>query len=216
MIGDSCAELGMPISSETAKELVEKIEKRSDYEHDTLISDNNALRRLMYKEMKGKVFLYMTPERSQYWPRTDKFIFGDEVPKAFPSVIFDVNEAAACIAMARGTAGVFHLMRVMEVALGVLGAKFSIPTDHTNWQNVIDQAEKKIGQMGQDPIWHSQPDWKEHQEFYSQAISHLLIVKNAWRNFTAHARGKFTEEEAQAMFGDVKRFMQKLAERLNE
>ncbi|MGB8060844.1 MAG: hypothetical protein WCF26_02970 [Candidatus Sulfotelmatobacter sp.] len=216
LVVDSCSTVGMPITVATAEELIEKINGRQDYEHDLLISDNNALRRLMRKEMMKKVFLYMTPERAAYWPKTDKFIFGDKVMNALPSAGYDINEASACIAMARGTAAVFHLMRAMEIALGVLAAKFSISIDHTNWQNAIDQIEKKIGQMGQDPTWKAQSDWKDQQELYSQAISHLRVVKDAWRNYTAHARGKFTEEEAQDVYRDVKRFMQTLAERLKE
>ncbi len=107
-------------------------------------------------------------------------------------------------------------MRALEVALSALGAKFGVGLERTNWQNAIEQIESKIKTMNQDATWKSLPDCKEQQEFYAQAVSYLAIVKDAWRNFTMHGRAKFTEEEAQLIFENTKRFMQKLAERLSE
>ena len=59
-------------------------------------------------------------------------------------------------------------------------------------------------------------DWKEQQEYFSQAASHFMFLKDAWRNYTAHARGKYTEEEADMIIVNVRAFMQKLATRLHE
>lgn len=215
LIARECKDVGMQISSETATELVETIKKFSSYDYDTLISDNGALRKLLEKEMRGKCFIYMTPERSRFWPKLDTFILGDNVARSFPSVKYDALEAAACLALARSTGCVFHLMRVLEIALGVLGAKFGVSLEHTNWQNAIDQIESKIGRMNQDAGWKALPDCKEQQEFYSQVISYLGVSKDAWRNHTMHIRGKFTEE-AQLIFENTKKFMQKLSERLSE
>jgi hypothetical protein len=60
------------------------------------------------------------------------------------------------------------------------------------------------------------PTWKEDEEFYAQAASHFMFLKDAWRNYTAHARGKYTHEEAQAIMMNVRSFMQKLATKLKE
>lgn len=43
-----------------------------------------------------------------------------------------------------------------------------------------------------------------------------MMLKEAWRNYTAHDRGKFTEEEADMLLLNVRIFMQKLATRLRE
>jgi len=43
-----------------------------------------------------------------------------------------------------------------------------------------------------------------------------MFIKEAWRNYTAHAHGKYTEEEAATMVVSVRAFMQKLATRLHE
>jgi hypothetical protein len=38
-----------------------------------------------------------------------------------------------------------------------------------------------------------------------------MILKDAWRNYTAHARGIYTDEQADAIYRNVEAFMQKLA-----
>jgi hypothetical protein len=43
-----------------------------------------------------------------------------------------------------------------------------------------------------------------------------MFLKDAWRNYTAHARGKYTEEEAKLIIENTRAFMQKLATRLSE
>lgn len=70
--------------------------------------------------------------------------------------------------------------------------------------------------MNKDPVWKALPDCKEQQEFYAQAASHLGILKDAWRNYTMHLRGKFTQEEAEQVFNNVRGFMQKISGRISE
>ncbi len=71
--------------------------------------------------------------------------------------------------------------------------------------------------MHKHPDWRDMPDCKDHQEFYAQAASHFGILKDAWRNYTMHVRGgKYTEEEADRIFTNVKGFMEKLATRFAE
>jgi hypothetical protein len=60
------------------------------------------------------------------------------------------------------------------------------------------------------------PDWKDQQEFFSQAASHFMIIKDAWRNYTAHARGKYTDDEAETILINVRSFMPKLSGKLYE
>lgn len=134
----------------------------------------------------------------------------------FPSTAYDAKEAFKCFALGRNTASVFHLMRVLELGLTALGKAFSVSLAHTNWQPAIDQIESAVRGMHKDPIWKVQPDCKEQQEFYSQAVSHFGVLKDAWRNYTAHVRGKYDEQEAADIMTSVRAFMQKLSTRLAE
>jgi len=66
--------------------------------------------------------------------------------------------------------------------------------------------------MHKDPVWKSIPDCKDRQERYAQAASHFDTLRLAWRNYTAHVRGKYTDTEAQDIFRNVKGFLQKVAD----
>jgi hypothetical protein len=76
------------------------------------------------------------------------------------------------------------------------------------------QIEKKIREKGAES--GKGPTWKEDREFYAQAASHFMMVKDAWLNYTAHARGKYDGPEAELILRNVRAFMQKLATRLSE
>jgi hypothetical protein len=93
-----------------------------------------------------------------------------------------------------------------------LGAKFGISLSHTNWGQAIDQIESKIREMPKDPTWKVLPTCKELQEQYAQAASTFGVFKDGWRNHTMHARGKYTEGEAELIYMNVKAFMSKIAE----
>jgi hypothetical protein len=164
-------------------------------------------------ELSLRSFFAITPEKAKYYG-DDARPFGDSIADAFPSASFDVMESGRCFALGRSTAAVFHLMRVMEIGLSVMAKRFGVPSDHTNWHNIIEGVEKAVRNMGNDPSRAS--DWKEQQEVCSQAASHFMMTKDAWRNYTAHARGKYTDEEAETIMINVRAFMDKLATRLRE
>jgi hypothetical protein len=209
-----CRRLGLNISAETIGELREKLKK------DDAIRENcqwmrdqvKMLQDLMQKEMSGKVFLYIPPEKAKFFAtKPEPYLFGEKVQNAFPSAYYDITESGACLAIARATASVFHSMRVLEIGLSVLGSLFGVSLANTNWGPALDQIESNIRNMHKDATWKLQPNCKELQENYSQAASHFGILKDAWRNHTMHVRGKYTEEEAEHIHANVRAFMKKLA-----
>lgn len=208
--------LGMPVSSETAKEIVEALQGDRRISYQWLYDKLTNLQQLIRKEMKTKVFFYITPERLRFWPTDNaQHLFGDAVAMAFPAAWVDISEAGICLASARPTASVFHLMRVLEIGLSVLAGRLGVPSDHANWHNIIEGIEKAIRVMGNDPATRP-PDWKEQQEFFSQVASHFMVIKDAWRNYTAHARGIYAEDRATLIFDNTREFMKMLATRLHE
>jgi hypothetical protein len=215
-----CREIGLQIAAETIRhEVLEPMQdvRQRPLSFQWLLQHMYSLQRLIQREMSTRLFLYVPPEKAKYWPRkTAPYPFGETVHKAFPSAYFDVHNASICIGVGLGTAGVFHLMRVLEIVLSILGAKFGISLAHTNWAPAIEQIESKIREMHKDPVWKAMPDCKAQQEYYAQAASYFGIIKDAWRNYTMHARGKYTEQEAEHVYNNVKAFTQKLAERLSE
>ena len=181
------------------------------------------LSRAFRAELRNCTLLLVPQHRAGYfidhfgYPlHEENYHFGAEVCSKFPSAVYELVEANNCYALGRSTACVFHLMRALEIGLGSLCRVFSVPFEHTNWHPAIEAVEKKIRDMGTEPGWKAQMDWKNQQEFYSQAASSLMTFKNAWRNYTAHARGKYDENEAAGMLFNMKAFMQKIALKLSE
>ena len=210
--------IGLRITADTIKDVTTELRNvQARHNFQWLIDQVKSIEALANKELEGKLFLYIPPERASAFPRKDApLIFGNSVAQAFPSAGFDIFESGYCLGLSRGTACVFHLMRVLEVGLAALGNKFNVSLAHTNWAPAIDEIERKIRNMHKDPVWKNLPDCKEQQEFYSQAASHFGVLKDAWRNYTMHVRGFYTEEQADRISENVKDFMQKLSTKLSE
>lgn len=212
----ACEGIEMTITASTATDLLASLEREPNT-YDSVRNGIFNLQKLLDREMSGRVFLYVTPERFRFMPKkTDPHVFGETATLAFPSAQYDMHEAGMCMGLARPVAAVFHLMRVLELGLTALGDAFGVSLAHTNWAPAIEQIESRIRDMHKDPAWKALPDWKDQQEFYAQAASHFGILKDAWRNYTAHARGVYTEEKAALIFNNVRAFMQTLATRLHE
>ncbi len=212
-------EIGLQITADTITDVMADLEvaETKALNFQWLMDQVMTIEKLAEKELKGKGFFYIPAERTRFFPTAKQpHIFGNAVATAFPSAGDDIAEAGTCLGLARGTACVTHLMRVLEIGLTALGNIFGVSLAHTNWAPAIEQIESKIREMHKDPEWKVRPDCKEQQEFYAQAASHFGILKDAWRNYTMHARGLYTEERAERIFENVKAFMQQLSSRLHE
>lgn len=171
------------------------------------VSEISHLHDLIISEMEEGLFLCVPSEKVRLYEQVEPF--GVAVHTAFPSIKFDAQEAGNCLALGRGTACVFHLMRVLEIGLVTFAKLFpSVPTNKENWQQIIEKVESEIRAM---PHLLAKPtDWKEKQEQYSQTANSFMFFKDAWRNYTAHARGKYTEDEADGIYRNTRAFMQSL------
>ena len=217
-VEDAFRGIGMAITADMTKDLVKELhEPRLRQSFEWLHSKIEMLEDIAEKELKNRMFLYISPERTRFWPRVDDpHLFGEKVAESFPSAGFDIVCSGQCLALGMATASVFHLMRVMEIVLTPIAKTFSVTIDRTNWQWALNEIEGKVKAMHLDLYWTAQLDWKEQHDFYAEAVVHFLIVKDAWRNHTMHARAKYSDDEAERIFASVRAFTQKLAERLSE
>jgi hypothetical protein len=210
------AALQLPVTSKKAEALRAMAKGRLHY------ADNEGLCMLMRRssedlrerfehELESKL-VYCISSRADLFDDA-KPLFGDDVERSFPSASLDISEAGKCLGLRRSTASVMHLMRVTETGLNCLAAAINVSFAHTNWQNVLDQVEKKANAIS--AASHG-ANWREEQQFYSEAAVHLRLIKNAWRNHSMHAQAVYTEEKAEEIFNSVKSFMQHLATRLSE
>ena len=127
--------------------------------------------------------------------------FGNRVADAFPLAAEDIVEAAMCLGLSRFTASAFHLMRALEGSLQQLGKHLSLASVDIEWGKLISAITTAVETM---PKGEDRNRWSEN-------LSLLYHVKQAWRNDTMHPKKTYTEEEAHGLFQATKSFMHHLA-----
>jgi len=165
-----------------------------------------TLRDVMRAELEAMMFLWVPPDRVEFWedPQNVLPAFGN---RGFRRVQRDLGEARRCLACARPTAVVFHLMRMVEVGLDALKKDLALPLDLEcpNWNVVLNAIEKHGPTV---------PRWKEAPEFYAGVAAHLRQIRNAYRNPVMHVRGNYSEEEAETLYTLVVGFLTHLSTRV--
>lgn len=192
---------------------------------DELASDSPSRKRVgelgtelngrMMDELSGVLLLSLDMASASFYSTPN--LFGQEVTDAFPSAIVDIEEACKCYALDRPTACVFHLMRVMEVGLRVLGASLEDPSidpdKNPTWDRILRRGDDELKKNGDKRL----PDWRSKDAFFSDAIANLRSVKTAWRNPTMHVKsGIYDDDKALDVLNAVKGFMRHLATELSE
>lgn len=138
-------------------------------------------------------------------------LFGDDVFNRFAIANDDIAEAGKCLGLGRGTATVFHLMRIMEAGLKALGNELGIPYA-PSWESYISQMQKLLDTKNYANLT---PDQKAKRPFYQEILSDLISVKTAWRNPTMHIVRSYDISQARVAFDAVCGFMQHLAKELS-
>jgi hypothetical protein len=160
-------------------------------------------------ELDGTIFFHIPELYADYVTKpTDGW---DEMIEAFPSSIVNIEEASKCLALDRGTACVFHLMRVMESALRVLAKALGI-LYAPSWESYLTQIDSRVQQKYK----KKGIKWKRDEPFFRDASAHLHSVKAAWRNPTMHIVRDYTPEQAEEIYGAVRTFVRHLATQLHE
>jgi hypothetical protein len=205
--GHSCRTIGLRVAARQFEMAATML-----FEHTSGISNAQVSQMLLdlgsaiTSEMSENLFLRVFSERTPYYRQAEGF--GSAVAKSFPSAARDIQEAGSCYATDRNTACVMHLMRVLEVGLSVLAAQFRISSDRRNWENIINDIEAGIKKVSGP---HAGSDWKQRQQFWSEAAKDFRYFKDAWRNHAMHFREHYEAPEARTVFDHVQTFMQQLA-----
>jgi hypothetical protein len=151
-------------------------------------------------ELEDRLFMYIPSDRAEFYDKSD--LFGKDVITKFPTIQFDMVEAGNCYAAGRGTAVVFHLMRIMEKGVQAIGNKLGVPlVDEKNWQVILNETDKAFKAL---------PKARQSAEL-AQTLANLYAVKLAWRNSVMHPKDTYTLEEAGKLIRTVRIFMEQLA-----
>ncbi len=204
---EACTEAGLPISARAVDNFIAAFSPTPPTVQ-TLEERARFLYEIMSEEMLTKMFFSIEADKQEFFTEVPE----TEVVKAFGSAEYDMREAARCIALDRWTASVFHSMRSLEFGLVALADVFNVPSDRTNWQQIIDHIEIAI--KGISP--NRGPQWRDDEKFYSDAALQFRFFKNAWRNHVMHGRDTYDEDRAIEVYRHMKSFMRHLSTKLSE
>lgn len=157
-------------------------------------------RHYYYPVTEGYAAIYMNPSP-----------WGEEVYNNFPSARLDIQNAGRSIILGQATAGVFHLMRVLEVGLKVLGREASIPWA-PSWESYLSQFQKKF----EAKYDTKSVAWKRKEPLMKELSGDLAAIKLAWRNPTMHIVREYSMSEGEQIYNASKTFMERLAIKYRE
>jgi hypothetical protein len=171
---------------------------KEKYSPQTLSSELHHLFRTIELELGFAIFVQIPADRHGYYELLQSRL-NENIPLKLPSVVSDLEEGSKCFALGRPTACVFHMMRVMEISVQILGKKFKVKlAQEKNWQVILDQINKAIKNV------HPKTSrGKNLLREYAIIASHLYSVKVAWRNSVMHPKASYTEDEAEEVLRQV-------------
>ena len=172
----------------------------------TVINNNlRELRERLVGELEVQSIYFVDAKKAEYLKK-DNAPFGSAVADKLPLATEDIAEATQCLGLSRNTATVFHLMRAMEVAVHAVGEKLRVTiVDKDNvdleWGKILANIKIPIEAMGRGV----------ERDTWSEVLTLLYHVKQAWRNNTMHPKQTYGDEEAKEAYDAVQAYMRKLA-----
>jgi hypothetical protein len=213
---EECRVMGLPVACRQIENVLRTLELGSAHgEGTTTARAANMISTTLETEMALRLFFFIPPDRAKYY-EPDEPIFGTDVQTKFASGTYELDEAAKCFAFRRSTAVVFHLMRLMEIALGAVSKCLAIPPatrgGERNWGSILSKIKAETDRRNTSAGWTQAGD----RELFADLFVSLDAVRVAWRNATMHVENKYNMEEAEHIFVAVRGFMKKLASRMDE
>jgi len=211
--------LGMPVTLHHAKILRERFKAISRFEGDqATILDSvlanaleyaiSAMATALRTESEARVAVVLPMDKLSFYEPTAP-LFGIEVAVKFTAVAYDLKEASNCLALGCSTATVFHLMRILEIALKATNSCLGLPMPaNRNWGGILAQIRDERLKRGG-------TKWADN-DFFQDVWQRMDSIKDAQRNTTMHVESIYTEEEASVIFESTKAFMKKIASRMDE
>ena len=168
---------------------------------------------IVVNEIEEHVWGFIPKSHGSYFKQ--EALFGEKVNEEFDGAIVDIREAGTCYALGRYTASVFHLMRVLEIALhklaNDLGVAFPAAIELENWHNIIEKIESAIRDREKQLPKGMQKS--AEMQYYSEAAKEFRYFKDAWRNHVSHSRVEYDIHDATKIMEHVREFMQHLAKK---
>jgi hypothetical protein len=216
------------LSEESAQEVKETIEQMAEYcgivgvkvvesfllkQVQNIPADESHFNLLIQAFVSGlteQLVLILDSDSRHLFQSID--LFGVDVSAAFPSSVPEIRDGATCLALGQPTAAVFHFLRALEPPIKALATEFGI-SKFTDWNSALNDIEDAVRDRTNP---QTRPNWADEKDDYTEMVSHLFVVKNAWRNYTMHLKLRHTDEEAREIMAAAKSFMRRAAKRVKE
>lgn len=202
-VRDHCVTMGLRVTAQALQEVITQIEYGAVSFGEMRARATETVNTLRH-ELSTILLLGIDPDKEKYFQEIQPF--GVLAASGFPQLGTDIEEAAKCLALDRGTATVFHLMRVMEEGLKYVGSLLGIPYA-PSWESYITQIGIEIGKKHK----HKTVKWKRDEPFFKEILGNLEAIKIAWRNPTMHIVRTYSPSEAEDVFKAVNTLMMRLA-----
>lgn len=171
-VSEQCEKIGLAVTAEFISEAIKSLvadRRMARLQVSQMLHDVGAA---MVSEMKKHLFLRVFQERIRFFQKEDAF--GEEVSANFPRAIRDIRDSGTCYALDQNTACAMHLMRVLELGLATLASDLNVSFERRDWENVINDIEKKIGSIGPS----DGANWKAKRDSYAEAAKDFRFLKN--------------------------------------
>jgi len=209
-IEKDCQALHFTVTLAKVKRVIDTLREHERFSYRDLDVACHEVSERLTDELNSRLFLAIDASDVRYYQ--NPLEEWQVVLKEFASTGFDIEEAGKCFALNRYTACVFHAMRILEIGLTALGHHYKLSTDRANWHEIITAIEKKVRALGPgDGV-----NWRDEQQFGSEACTEFRHFKDAWRNHAMHVRQTFDDERSRVIYEHVRAFMGHLATRLKE
>ncbi|MBR1143683.1 hypothetical protein [Bradyrhizobium sp. AUGA SZCCT0431] len=203
-------EFELPVTLAAAKRLKEAVDKNERLAED---KDVGELIFRLIDELRDRKFIGLSNELGKLFNTQQ---FSADIRLKFPSAVVDIDEAMNCLALERSTASVFHLMRVMEVAVRATASCLGVPNpvrgSDKNWGQMLAQIKSATNLKWPTAVEKMLPDAKRFEDLYVS----LDAVRNGWRNTTMHVERTYTMDEAQRIRHAVEGLLIIMAARFDE
>lgn len=184
-----------------------------DRRESVLLARTKAIENGIQNNLNNRKFMFMPPDEASYWDNWD--IFGKYFFASFPGkASIEMLEAGRCFAAARGTACVFHCMRVAEYGLRKLARRLKVnitdrgkpcPIEYATWTKVIAAIRAKIEDTRKLPASKRK---EQLIQGYSSTADQCEYLRDIWRNELMHTRRLYDKTETLGVINRVRDFIE--------
>jgi hypothetical protein len=150
------AEVNLRLSAKTVQRASHELREK-DITFDRLGFLVRDLHQRIEDELEDQLIYSLEPSKL-FFLGTD--LFDLEQTKKFSTAWADIEEAGKCLAFNRASAGVFHLMRVMEVGLRALGSSLNDPNldpkRNPSWESILRKCDNEL----KEPLAKRSSEWQ--------------------------------------------------------